>query len=105
MYFQVEPAISGGMWLLESSGWNELAMRYVNLSTMASEYAINFFDPTPSIIKDYNNLMFRAGVTTAHWTNLTQLMDPGLSARQEIAFQDRVSWHRASSNPTWTIAA
>jgi len=39
-------------------------------------------DPTADIIKSFNELMFRAAVAGTNTTNLTSLIDHGLSAVQ-----------------------
>lgn len=79
------PSLPGEIWQYTAWSMNAQALKY--MAFKGGYYSTNFYDPMPDIVKDYNELFFRAGLASAHWSNLTDLIDPGLSARQAIRAQ------------------
>lgn len=66
---------------------------------------LNFFDPTPGILSDFDELMFRSGIATAHWNNLTNLTDAGLSPKQTIYAQQSNTRNVFKSDLRWWAGA
>lgn len=76
-------------WTYNPFTCNALFHRYVNYTAGEWDFSrpigpqdIGFTDPTRDVINSLNEMMFRAAVMASSWSNLTELMDPGLSANQ-----------------------
>jgi len=75
-------------WLRFSPSDNSMSMRYTSYA-YGEQTAIT--DPTVDIIRDFNGVLFRAAVYASTWSNLTQLIDPGLSPAQSIAANETIT--------------
>jgi hypothetical protein len=65
----------------------------------------SFHDPTQSIMEDFKELMFRAGIAVANWSNLTGLIDPGVSPKQKLHAQQQVTGTVFRSSLKWWAGA
>lgn len=97
------PTFPGEIWEYGYFSVNGAAVKYFNLSNGIND--TNFFDPTPNVIKGFNELMFRGGIATVHWPNLTTLIDPGLSPKQTISAQQHQSLNIFRSDLRWWAGA
>jgi hypothetical protein len=97
------PPFADEVWQYGYFSVNGAAVKYFNLSNGIND--TNFFDPTPSIVKDFNELMFRAGIATAHWPDLGNLIDPGLSPKQRISAQQHQNLNIFRSDLRWWAGA
>ena len=90
-------------WVPVVNTFNEIASSYLDWSPDARN--IHFRDPIPYIVESYNELMFRAGVMTATWPNLTSLIDPGLSPHQSTLANQTTTQPVFQSNFGWYAGA
>ncbi|KAK3635935.1 hypothetical protein LTR56_014473 [Elasticomyces elasticus] len=67
--------------------------------------AIHLTDPTHDIVFALNELMFRAGVMSTNWTNLADLIDPGLSIKQTLQAEQTVTENVYRSDLRWFAGA
>ena len=77
--------------------------RHANFSNGPRD--LNFFDPTPSILLNFDELMFRSGIATANWHNLTNLTDAGLSSNQTIYARQSKTQNVFNSDLRWWAGA
>ena len=93
-------------WVPLVNTFNDMATKQYNLSGLsATEVDIHFRNPIPYIVDSYNELMFRAGVMTATWPNLTSLIDPGLSPHQSTLANQTTTQPVFQSNFGWYAGA
>ena len=90
-------------WQPSTTTMSAEAARHANFSNVPQD--LNFRDPTPSIISNFNELMFRSGIATANWSNLTSLIDPGLSPKQTIKAQQTKTNNVFKSDLRWWAGA
>jgi hypothetical protein len=91
-------------WVTDVGTMDGMASRYYNWSS-DREGDIRFRDPTSFIVDSYNELMFRAGVITATWPNLTSLIDPGLSPHQSTLANQTITQPVFQSDFRWFAGA
>lgn len=99
---QVPPA-PHEIWEQNTLSYNAEALKHANLSNGFSDS--NFLDPMPTIISYFNELMFRGGISTAAWSNLTDLIDPGLSSKQIVQAQQLKKEPITRSDLRWWAGA
>ena len=97
------PPDPGEIWQQNTLTYNAEALQHTNLSNGYND--ANFLDPTPTIISYFNELMFRGGIATAAWSNLTDLIDPGLSSKQIVQAQQLKKQTIARSDLRWWAGA
>src|ERR1700761_1838206 len=98
-----ESPTPGEIWEQNTLTYNAEALQHTNLSNGHND--ANFLDPMPTIISYFNELMFRSGIATAAWSNLTNLIDPGLSSKQIIQAQQVKQQPIARSDLRWWAGA
>lgn len=76
-------------WAVNFQSMSSQFLKYVDYSTLDKDMDdingdmyLSFRDPTSDIIQSLNEMVFRAAVMTSTWSNLTQLIDDGLSPHQ-----------------------
>lgn len=97
------PLTSGSTWNTAQWTFNSVVMKYQNFS--ASEADIQFSDPTVDIIQAMNEVLFRAAVKATNWSNVTSLIDRGLSINQTTTANQTVTHNIFRSNFGWYAAA
>jgi hypothetical protein len=97
------PPSRGEIWEQNTLTYNSEALKHTNLSNGFLD--ANYLDPMPTIITYFNELMFRAGIATASWSNLTNLIDPGLSSKQIIQAQQLKKQPIARSDLRWWVSS
>ena len=86
--------------------FNAFSMRYFDLQPGDNECTVITRDPMDDIISSLNQLLFRAGILAASWSNITKLIEPGLSnvhqvvqanmTRTENVFNSELQWFLAA---------
>ena len=97
------PPAPGEIWEQNTLTYNAEALKHANLSN--GVYDANYHDPMPAIISYFNELMFRSGSVTAAWSNLTGLIDAGLSPKQTIQAQQVKQQPIARSDLRWWVSS
>ena len=66
---------------------------------------VKFKDPMPDILFTFNKYMLRAGALTASWSNITELIDEGLSIQQTVpgqtfplVYSSDLRWYAAAAS-------
>ncbi|KAK4893441.1 hypothetical protein LTR27_008123 [Elasticomyces elasticus] len=98
-------ATNGSFWYPETYLENAEAMSHTNFLNNTNPFDIAFFDPTEDIINNFNEMMFRAAVSTADWPNITRLIDAGLSVNQTSSLTQTVTHNVFRSDFRWYAAA
>ncbi|OQO02797.1 hypothetical protein B0A48_11080 [Cryoendolithus antarcticus] len=92
------PNVLDADWVVDAGTFNAQAMKYMTPDG-------KFFDPTRDIIQNYNELMFRGALKVADWSNLTSLMDPGLSPNQTMMANQTLTQNVFKSDYRWFAGA
>lgn len=71
-------------WRIWPNSLNALAYLHLNYT---GPQDFSFSDPLPDIVSKLNQLVFRAASIAASWSNLTDLLDPGISPHQRVDAQ------------------
>ncbi|KAK5681425.1 hypothetical protein LTS10_005955 [Elasticomyces elasticus] len=77
-------------------------VKYLDYS---SDDGMRITDPTPDILADLNEMMFRAGVVSTDWSNATSLMDEGLSIEQTLQSTQTVTENVYRADLRWFAGA
>lgn len=85
--------------------FNFFAMKHFKTSLVRSPCEVHFSDPTNDIVAMLNSIMFRAGVMTASWQNMTGLLDEGLSVHQTVPAQQTESQNVFHTDLRWFAGA
>lgn len=93
----------GMIWQPSTSSMTAESARHANFSNGPLD--LNFIDPTPSILSSFDELMFRSGIATANWHNLTNLTDAGLSPNQTIYAHQSNTRNVFNSDLRWWAGA
>ena len=113
MYFyysvQAKLLYSEGNWDVDSRTQNAISNKYAQ-SRMGTMNDTSFTDPMPDILWSFNHLMLRCAVKAATWSNVTRLLDDGVSPEQsvpaqvtQLAFHSDLRWFAGAA--TLQIAA
>ncbi|KAK3075557.1 hypothetical protein LTR53_000995 [Teratosphaeriaceae sp. CCFEE 6253] len=97
------PGNSWSMLSISPEYASEAVARYLNYS--APDPGWQLADPTPDIIADMNELLFRAGVLSSSWENATSLIDPGLAVNQSVPGRQTQTENVYRSNLRWFAGA
>ncbi|KAK5697491.1 hypothetical protein LTR97_007629 [Elasticomyces elasticus] len=96
-----EPGDHWGLSPLSSSSSAGVA-KYLDYSGADS---MRFKDPTSDILADLNEMMFRAAVLSTTWSNITSLMDEGLSVEQTLHSTQTVTENVYHADLRWFAGA
>lgn len=89
-------------WGLDSTTMSAAGWKYYDLN---DEPNMGFRNPSGAIVQSFNELLFRAAIAASNWTNLTGLMDPGLSPEQNVIANQTSTRNVYSSDLRWYAAA
>ena len=88
------------------STYNAQAIKYeLWTSEFDPDEVYAYADPTTDMINNLNNMLFRAAVVSSTWSNLTNLIDPGLSPYQSTTANQTVTRNVFRSDFRWYSAA
>jgi hypothetical protein len=92
-------------WNSDDTSFNAQTMKYYNFFLGGDN--MQTFDPTADIFQTFNELMFRAAVSTSSWANITQLIDLGLglSINQSVIANQTVIRNVFRSDFRWYTGA
>ncbi|OQN99018.1 hypothetical protein B0A48_14879 [Cryoendolithus antarcticus] len=93
-----DPNILDGYWAVSTLDFNAQTMKYMTKDD-------TYLDPTNDIIRSYNELMIRGALKAVDWSNLTQLMDLGLSANQTMLANQTLTQNIFVSDYRWFAGA
>jgi len=88
-------------WVEDGGTYNTQSMKYTDWQAVAGTLNVAYLDPTLDIIRSLNEIHFRAAVLSSTWSNLTQLIDPGLSANQCITANQTVTHNIYRADFRW----
>ncbi|KAK3632742.1 hypothetical protein LTR56_016212 [Elasticomyces elasticus] len=97
--------ITNGSFWSPDTYQNAVAMSNTDFPNNINPFDIAFFDPTEDIINNFDDIMFRAAVSTADWPNITRLIDPGLSVNQTSSLNQTLTRNVFRSDFRWYAAA
>ncbi len=85
------------------STYNSEALRHANYSNGGGD--LNFYDPTPSVISKFNQLMFRGAIMAATQPQTAHLLDSDVSINQTVQGQESITQNVFSSDLRWYVGA
>lgn len=83
--------------------FNVNVLRHYNYSNGA--YDLNFIDPTPNIIFDFNRLMLRSAAAASNYTHVKSLVDDGVLTNQTVLAHQTVQRNIFKSDLRWYAGA
>ncbi|KAK5729773.1 hypothetical protein LTR17_011639 [Elasticomyces elasticus] len=96
---------NGSAWACNFGTMNAQSLKYTNFLNNTNPLDVAWYDPTADMMNDMNDMMFRAAVLSSSWANLTQLIDPGLSAEQSVTANQTVTQNVYHADFRWYAAA
>jgi hypothetical protein len=81
------PFPKGKLDYVDYNSLNLFATQHFETSLMHCPCDHRFSDPTDDIVSTFDSIMFRDGVLTGTWRNVTHLIDEGLSVHQTVQAQ------------------
>ena len=69
------------------------------------DYSLNYLDPTPGIMKKFNELMFRGAVQVASQPKTAHLLDPDISVHQTVHVSQTLKQNVFKSDLRWYAGA
>ncbi|KAK5675810.1 hypothetical protein LTS10_011541 [Elasticomyces elasticus] len=96
---------NGSAWACNFNTMNAQSLKYTNWLNNTDPLDVAWYDPTTDMMNDMNDMMFRAAVLSSSWANLTQLIDPGLSAEQSVTANQTVTQNVYRADFRWYAAA
>ncbi|KAK6440510.1 hypothetical protein LTR95_003268 [Oleoguttula sp. CCFEE 5521] len=93
-----DPTVLDADWAVNTGTFNVQTMKYMTPDG-------HYLDPTRDIIQSYNELMIRGAFKAASWSNLTSLMDPGLSPNQTMMANQTLTQNVFKSDYRWFAGA
>ncbi|KAK5689818.1 hypothetical protein LTR97_012577 [Elasticomyces elasticus] len=96
---------NGSVWASNFGTVNAQSLKYTNYLNNTNPLDVAWYDPTTDMMNDMNDMMFRAAVLSSSWANLSQLIDPGLSAEQSVIANQTVTQNVYHADFRWYAAA
>lgn len=82
---------------------NAVTMKHTNFSNGPLD--LNYYDPTPSAISKFNQMMFRGALMSIGWPHLANLTDPDVSIYQNVAALETIQLNAYQTDLRWYAGA
>jgi hypothetical protein len=83
--------------------YNVNVLRHWNSSNLYND--LNFIDPTPGIIFDFNRMMLRSAAKASNWGHTQRFIDAGVPIKQTVAARQTVQTNIFKSDLRWYAGA
>jgi hypothetical protein len=96
-----KPYQPGYRWAPDQATMDAEAAKYV----VWGSNGVSWTDPESSVIDKLNDLMLRGAIVAGQWSNVTSLMDEGLSPRQNVAAKQTITESVFHTDLRWFAGA